>query len=183
MARKKNILTPAQADVSIYALCCPDTGDVRYIGKANAPEKRLKSHLRDARRRNTPVYCWIRKMQAAGKAPVLRILTIVPADEWVSAERRLIAEYRSVGNLLNVADGGNEPSCIKSICASNGRANAKLVHESPFRRRVWELKRSMPDVLRWLSENGRSETLVRVKAKLLIAAQKRPDLFGEWISA
>ena len=48
--------------VEIYALLCPNTKDVRYIGKANDSEKRLKSHIRDSRRRNTPVYCWIKKL-------------------------------------------------------------------------------------------------------------------------
>jgi len=43
----------------IYALTDPSTGEVRYIGKANDPSARLKSHLMDSRRRNTPVYRWI----------------------------------------------------------------------------------------------------------------------------
>lgn len=55
--------------VDIYALCDPDTGDVRYIGKANCAQLRLKSHLRDARIRKTPVYCWINELLAKGLCP------------------------------------------------------------------------------------------------------------------
>ena len=61
-------------ETSIYALLCPDTRAVRYIGKANDPARRLKTHIRDARRRRTPVYLWLRRLHAEGKAPILEII-------------------------------------------------------------------------------------------------------------
>lgn len=90
---------------SIYALVCKKTGDVRYIGKANKPKERLKSHMRDARRRSTPLYAWIRK----NGEPDL----VVIADgcaQWEDAERLAISFARAKGfNILNVADGGDQP--------------------------------------------------------------------------
>ncbi len=178
MATKKK--AAAAKTVSIYALCCPDSGEVRYIGKANDPAQRMKSHLRDARRRVTPVYCWINKMLTSGKTPTMRTLFTVASEHWAEEERRLIAEHRIDGRLLNLADGGDEPLCARSTRASNGRKVSALVHESPERKHIWVLKRDMGGALKWLAANGRTDTLERVKLKLRLAAQKRPDLFGAW---
>jgi hypothetical protein len=90
---------------SIYALVCKETGNVRYIGKANKPKDRLKSHMRDARRRNTPLYAWIRK----NGEPELVVLA-EGCLQWEEAERLAISFARSEGmNILNVADGGDQP--------------------------------------------------------------------------
>lgn len=123
----KHNQTEAKKFVQMYALCCPDSGDVRYIGKAVCAKKRLSSHLRDARRRNTPVYCWIRKLQDSGKLPVMKVLdSAVAASEWESVERRLIADARVAGaRLLNLADGGNAPQCSPEVCSRNGRNAGK----------------------------------------------------------
>lgn len=43
----------------IYALHCPDSGEIRYIGKARDSESRLKTHIRDSVSGTTPVRCWI----------------------------------------------------------------------------------------------------------------------------
>lgn len=106
--------------VSIYALSDPRGGGVRYVGKANDPAKRLKSHLRDARRRRTPVYLWINRLLKAGVVPAITVLETCGVDEWPDAERRLIAKYRANGDLLNLADGGDEPVCPLSVRQANG---------------------------------------------------------------
>lgn len=111
----------------IYALKDAD-GSVRYIGKANDPDKRLKSHMRDSVRRDTPVYRWIRKN---GK-PIMEVLTD-DIEDWKEAERRIIAEHRDAGHaLLNVADGGDEPFCPKEVRAANGRKNAIVRETGPM---------------------------------------------------
>jgi hypothetical protein len=111
----------------IYALKDPDNGQIRYIGKANNSAKRLQSHFRDAKRRNTPVYCWIRKLLIAGKTPQLEVLLVCQKDAWPQYERSLIAEYRASGSrLLNVADGGDEPA----ITTEQRRANAYKLNDN-----------------------------------------------------
>ena len=82
----------------IYALCCPDTSKIRYIGKSNDPEKRLKQHLRE-NRRNYPVYNWINKLRMENKIPLLKILS--ETRDWKSKEKELIAK--------NVSEGGDQP--------------------------------------------------------------------------
>lgn len=111
----------------IYALKDPESGEIRYIGKANDSEKRLRSHLRDAKRRMTPVYCWIQKLAKDGKTPKLEVLLFCQKDAWPEYERILIAEYRVGGaRLLNVADGGDEPA----ITTEQRRANAYKLNEN-----------------------------------------------------
>ena len=147
----------------IYALTDPD-GSVRYIGKAKNARARLKGHMLDAKRRNTPVYCWIRKLAANGHAPGLVVLE--SCVDWQEAEKRLISLYRSNGcRLLNVAEGGDQPFCPTDVRAANGRANAKSRDQ-----RLWALKRSLGDALK----RGHVSELTKEKMR------SRPDVFGQF---
>lgn len=96
-------------DVEIYGLFDPNTNELRYVGKANNSEQRLKTHIRE-RDSGRPVNNWIKSLVESGMVPVLRVLETVPAAEWEFAERRLIAMYRKTCDLLNLADGGAIPS-------------------------------------------------------------------------
>lgn len=111
--------------VVIYGLTDPRTGAVRYVGKANDAAKRLQTHIRDARRSKRPVNCWVRKLTGLGLAPGLIVLEEVDGD-WRDAERRIIAQYRALGPLLNVADGGDQPLCPSDVQRANAlKMNAK----------------------------------------------------------
>lgn len=122
----------------IYALTDPD-GKIRYIGKANNSQSRFKGHLRDARRRSTPVYCWITSLVSKGQVPGLVVLEVCSTRSWQDAERHHIAAHRAIGfELLNVADGGNEPACSREVRAENGRRNAKA--RDP---KMWALKHAI----------------------------------------
>lgn len=155
----------------IYALCDPDSGAIRYIGKANDSRKRLKSHLFETRRKS-PLYDWIASLRTQGKTPVLTVL--MSAWDWREAEKLVIAQYRAEGKLLNLADGGDEPKCSREQRAINGRNNAKAIHSDPQRRKIWKLKQQLGDGLR------RGLLPDSVKDKMRQAAIKRPDLFGNW---
>lgn len=152
----------------IYGLFDAD-GGLRYIGKANNAANRLKGHMRECRRRNTPLYAWLRKHGVPG----MRVLEI--ADDWRSAERRLIAEARARGaKLLNIANGGDEPFCSTEVRAANGAKNAKAIHSNPDRRRIWLLKQAMGSALK----NGRVSNKTRQKLRDLAAID--PVQFGAW---
>ncbi len=158
------------AVASIYGLADSETGEVRYIGKANDPEARLKSHMRDSRRRDTPVYRWIRKH---GR-PNLVILVDGCAD-WKADESRMIAEARARGDrLLNVADGGDEPLCSTEVRAANGRKVAALRVSTPDKKRLYELKRSLGQSLK----DGFVSDVTRGKMREL--AKLHPHMFGCW---
>jgi len=139
----------------IYGLHCPDTGALRYIGKANCSNARLKSHLGACKRGRTPVRIWLASLLADGKLPILRVLETIPAEQWELAERAAIKNARDGGaDLLNVAKGGNQPE--------------------PIRDRVYFLNRELGRMLK----QGRVSA--EAKAKLRYASMKRPDLFPNW---
>ena len=149
------------------------SGELRYIGKARDAQKRLKTHIRDSRRRNTPVYCWIRRELEAGRIPTVGILERVADLGWQAAEKRLILENRGP-KLLNLAEGGDEPFCSRETRAANGRRNAESIQADPFRKRLQDMKIIMSQALR----QGRCTEAV--KEKLRYCARKRPELFGCW---
>lgn len=106
-------------------------GNLRYVGKANNPAKRLKSHMRDANRRNTPLYAWIRKHGE----PVMKIL-ISESENWEEDEKAIIHSCRSSGiNLLNVADGGSMPHQTKEQRAKNGLATIEKLKSGTTRKK------------------------------------------------
>lgn len=151
---------------SIYGLTDPKTGEVRYIGKANDPEKRLAGHMRDMTRRNTPLYCWMRKN---GK-PGLVVLS-ENCQDWKSEERRIIAEYRAASaRLLNVADGGDEPFCSKDVRARNGAIVA-----AKRSRVLWSVYRRLGYQFKYFSQRGDEERALKMKAatEMLKAAEAK----------
>lgn len=153
------------ATVEIYGLVDPRDGRVRYIGKANDTRKRLAGHLRDARRRSTPVYAWVRKLGALGLKPEARVLERVEGDGWKDAERRLIAEHRALGPLLNVADGGDEPACPIEV----RRANAARLNADDELKAFKALMRGAGQSERYMRQRGRvdvADRLVESMAKL-----------------
>lgn len=155
---------------SIYALTDSKTGEIRYIGKANCPERRLKSHMRDSVRRDTPVYRWIRKNGLPGM-----IILHADCDDWKSAEIDAICHHKAMGaRLLNVAMGGDEPFCPPEVRAENGAKIAKLRASTPAKKRFYELKRSLGQALK----QGYVSELTKVKMRA--AAAKHPHLFPSW---
>lgn len=165
------------AETYIYALIDPRDQRVRYVGKANDVVARLGSHLRDCRRRNSPVHSWLISLTSLGLFPQIQILCSVPYSEWCVAERDWIFIYRSIySDLLNLADGGDEPLCSQNQRVLNGRIAARSRVSTPFKARVNYLKQQIGMLLRHgvVSEE--------VKNKLRYAAARRPDLFGLWAS-
>lgn len=102
---------------SIYGLCDPRSGELRYIGKTSKdPNKRLTRHASDARlgqsgHKNN----WIRVLLALGLVPEIFIIEDVDgngADEEVYH----IAQFRAMGcNLTNATEGGEgKPGWVPS---------------------------------------------------------------------
>ncbi len=151
----------------IYGLYDPTNGELRYIGKANCAAKRLKSHLRDSKKRNTPVYVWIRELASLGLIPVCKV--ILQTENWQADEVALIEQHKLAGaNLLNVAIGGNEPFCSKAVRAANGAKNAADIHSDPKRKRLWYLKKRLAESFRFFNANGMQNVTERIQGRLLI---------------
>lgn len=171
--------------VYIYALCEADTGEVRYIGKANNVEKRFGYHLRDRASRKTPVYNWMNKRIRDGKIPSIHTVAVTTQKHWKEIETMVIAQYAQSGNLLNVAAGGDQPHCSKEQRATNGRNNARAIHDDPFKKHIWKLKQMVAldmeflkgrkDQYDWIAESYNKNV-----DKLRYAAAINPSMFGEY---
>lgn len=94
----------------IYALVCPISDEIRYIGKANDPKKRFCSHLIDKRINHKNA--WILSLKKQDRIPVLEILDQVSINEWEFWEQYYISLYKSFGfKLTNKGLGGEGMTC------------------------------------------------------------------------
>lgn len=94
--------------VYIYALICPDTQQVRYIGKTINPRNRMYGHINNSKgnKKPTKVMCWVSSLLKAGKKPIMEILHETDNDNWEKLEIECIAQYRATSDLCNILDGG-----------------------------------------------------------------------------
>jgi len=92
--------------VFIYALKEPDTGEIRYIGKAEDVNKRYANHFAD--RETNHRTNWIKSLVARGLKPDLEILDEVPEEYWRQWEVAWIEYFRESGaKLVNGTAGGD----------------------------------------------------------------------------
>lgn len=111
----------------IYGLNDPETGECRYIGKADNPKIRLSKHLSEGRNTEKPCYRtnWLNSLTLRGLSPILEILDEVPKADWKLWERVWIKASRELGmNLTNGTDGGDgldnpSPEIRKKLSESN----------------------------------------------------------------
>lgn len=154
----------------IYALKCPITGAVRYVGKSNNPKKRLLCH------RYAQEIChrtnWVKSLRARGLRPVLEIVDEVPFEYWQQLEIAYIEFFREIGcNLVNGnagGEGGHTPSVetiAKRRVANLGEKNPNFGREySPEER----AKQGRPGEKHPCFGKIRSpETCAKIRASLL----------------
>lgn len=167
---------PETAAIQIYALADPFTHEVRYVGKAKNANARYKGHL--CSRRSTPVYRWIKSLT---KPPELVILASCLTDDWQTVEKQVIAQYRQTNNLLNIADGGDQPKPNAEVNKRNGRVLAAKIKSDPTLAKVQFIKQSMANFLQDVKKGKVSEsTKERVLSRLRLAGHKAPHWFGEY---
>lgn len=102
----------------IYALVCPVTGDIRYIGKSKNIRRRYNNHKSASSNKSHPVTRWTAKLRTKGLSPCLSILYEGQEEELDEREIYFIKKYREAGsNLMNLEDGGSTPAA-----SGNGRS-------------------------------------------------------------
>lgn len=89
----------------IYALLDPRDGAVRYVGKADDPERRFNEHFY-FKGGNKHKHNWIAQLRLLGLAPEMLILEKC-ANNWGEKEQQWILQFRESGAALtNLTDGG-----------------------------------------------------------------------------
>ena len=90
----------------IYALTDPRDGQIRYVGKALNPNRRLWQHIT---RKDTSHKCsWILGLKSCGLQPNLEILEEVDELSWADSERFWISTLSFYGfKLTNLTAGGD----------------------------------------------------------------------------
>lgn len=157
--------------VVIYGLVHPMTGELRYIGKARDMQKRLRSHLSESRTRKRPVNCWIASLTKKGLIPEIFEVSTADAEQWAEEETHWIAYFRSVGaNLLNLADGGDQPKTNPEQLARNGRIAAQK--RDPY---VWRWKRFIGSSINFGKKNGMKSMVERGERILALVASFTPE--------
>ena len=93
----------------IYKLIDPETQEIRYVGKANDPQKRLKQHIAHSQNQAKGTYIgyWIASLRKRGLKPLLEIIEEVSFAIWQERELYWINHYIQHGhNLVNTYFGG-----------------------------------------------------------------------------
>jgi len=84
----------------IYILICPVDGNVKYVGKSNNPEKRLKDHMLDFRCMDLEKAKWIIDLKRKKLKPKLEIIEQVDSFHWKEKESYWCDHYRNLGYTL-----------------------------------------------------------------------------------
>ena len=94
----------------IYALICPEDGEIKYIGKTTDPYQRLQGHIAYARRKShlKGKHEWIRNLYDKDMKPKMMILEKCDDDTWIAQEKYWIEYHSNKTNLFNKTKGGED---------------------------------------------------------------------------
>jgi hypothetical protein len=91
----------------IYGLIDPRDDEIRYVGKANDPDKRYIDHFKPySLKKKTYKNNWLKCLRDLELKPILIILEQVSIEDWIIKEREWIS-YFGRDNLTNGTDGGD----------------------------------------------------------------------------
>jgi len=89
----------------IYALACPETGQIKYVGKTNhSLKRRLQNHINNKRSKSRCSF-WIRELKSKNIYPEIILLETVIDGLWRFRESEWIKNFGR-DNLLNENAGG-----------------------------------------------------------------------------
>jgi len=96
-----------EAKVYIYSLKDPRDYSIKYIGKTDNIDRRIKEHCQIHRNRISKKNSWIITLCRLGLFPVMEVLEECSISDWVEKETYWIAYYKALGfDLKNMTSGG-----------------------------------------------------------------------------
>jgi hypothetical protein len=112
----------------IYTLKDPITNEIRYIGKANDPNKRILDHIKECKSSNkSHKISWVKSLLEKNLKPIVEILDEVSSEEWERCEQYWISQFKSWGfNLTNISKGGYDNSYKRNDVTKNKMRKSKL---------------------------------------------------------
>lgn len=94
----------------IYGLFSDSDKVIRYVGKSDNPEYRLKRHIYQRNDSKTHKNNWINKLLKNNEKLLYKILEVVDYDKWSEKEKIWISKF---DNLVNTSEGGLGGASIK----------------------------------------------------------------------
>jgi hypothetical protein len=94
----------------IYGLFSDSDKVIRYVGKSDNPEYRLKRHIYQRNDSKTHKNNWINKLLENNEKLLYKILEVVDYDKWSEKEKKWISKF---DNLVNTSEGGLGGASIK----------------------------------------------------------------------
>lgn len=145
----------------IYALECPTTGEIRYVGKSNNPKNRYYEHLRE--RGNSYKCNWIQSLIKNGLKPELIIIEVVNSDIWKERECYWINYYKENNiKLTNSTLGGDDFGTIGlRFGKDNPFYNKK--HSEESRKKIRESRAKQ--IISSKSEESKKKTSDKLKGR------------------
>lgn len=169
--------------IFIYALVCPSTKAIRYIGKTKNLKSRLSAHIAKAEGFHTNNHCanWIRSILDVGLNPEMLVICGVPDDgDWQQVESRVIAQYRSMGHdLTNLTSGGDGFHDMPSEIVAKRVVSRRKTLSDPVRRAAFvkatSASRNNPEVRKKQSDARKARWADPIKRSAMIDEMNTPQ--------
>lgn len=147
--------------VYIYALTCPKTNEIRYIGKTIQKLKtRLKGHLFVAKDDLTHRANWIRKLKSKKLKPNIILIEEVNDLNWIEKEIYWIAYYSKITKLVNSSKGGVGGHDVK--LSTREKKSLNLIdrwQDENYREKMCDMSKNL-----WKDDEHKKEASNRLKS-------------------
>lgn len=174
--------------ICIYALCCPKSGEPRYIGQAKNLQRRLLDHIRKSSQHPSPLGQWLRSLMMEGRVPRIKAIRQLANDaDANAAEIEMIRSYREAGHqLLNLTIGGAGLVGLPASVLKRRSDAFRHRMADPVRKAAWRAavkkarqnpevrkKMSAAQILNWSDPQRRMHRLAAMRTPEAIANRSR----------
>jgi len=130
-----------QPTTFIYALCEPNSRTVRYLGKSNSPQRRLKQHMSVSSKCASLLGAWLRELISRNEVPNLVVLSEISIELWKKEEKLFIRAGRVLCmNLVNSTDGGEGVTMTPQTRAKIAAAHLGRKHSPATKTKLSAIK-------------------------------------------